>query len=186
MSKSFILSLVVWVISFTIVALTKDGSIPIGEFSLEVPDLVYSSATWALGVSTTITVPIGIKAWLSNRYNVMMNAGLQDMKLTQIIEQNDLMIRMGMPTIENAYTLTEKEVLDFKVEVQDSSTKTLSLIQTFANYMSVNVDQKIAYIKYQIETNEMLKLKAEQIGDNTAVKKYIKLINAGYTTLKKL
>ena len=186
MSKSFVTSLLVWVISFAIVTLTKDGSILLGEFSLIVPDLIYSIATWALGISTTITIPVGIKAWLSNRYNVMMNAGLQDMKLTQIIEQNDLIIRMGLPAVETAFALTETEILKFRTEVQESGEKALSLTHTFANYISVNVEQKIAYIKHQIDTNEVLKSKAEQIGDINAVKKYAKAISAGYTILKKL
>lgn len=178
MNKAFITSVIMWVLSFAVVTLTVDGSIPIGDFSLVVPADVYSGAVWLLGISTTVTVPVGVKAWLANKYNIMMNAGLQDMKLTHIMEQNALLLQAQEINVKSNFNAKKDDKDALVARMVDSGIKTMTLANTYANYVSVNPEQKLAYFKHQIEASEILRTKAEQIGDTKTVKALTKTINS--------
>ena len=186
MNKTLIISILVFLVSFIIVRFTQDGIFTMGDFTLLVPPEIYSLATWTLGISTTITVPIAIRSWMASRHNILTNAGLQDMKLSHLIEQNDLIMEQTNNMISKDIHVSKADKESYLESITSLLNKSKDLKMTKANFISIDKDQKRSYIRNQISSNELIKRKAEQVGDFKTIKLMNKAIKIGYTQLRKL
>ena len=186
MGKSILFVLGLLALSLAVVTLTRDNQIIVGTFALHVPDQILSAATYTLGISTTIIIPVLIKAWLANKYNITMNAGLQDMKLTHVMQQNQLLLDLAKEQMPYLYKTPKNAKDKLTNSIQKSSTRTAELSNTYSNYATVNPDQKRTYIQNQISVNDGLLRNAERINDSKTVKHLRKIIKNNYGQLRKL
>ena len=184
--KALITSILLFIVSYIIVTQTSEGYLTYGDFSLLVPPEIMTLATWTLGVSTTVTIPIAIRSWLASKHNVLMNTGLQDMKLSHTIKQNNLLIVLKKQDIIKNYNLSEEEKAGILKEIETSIKKSNELMDTSPNFFNVDANQKKSYLLSQISTHETLKEKAERIGDIKTVKMLGKQIKVAYNELRKI
>lgn len=184
--KALISSLIVFAVSLIIVTQTRDDYLTFGDFSLLVPPEIMTLATWTLGVSTTVTIPVAIRSWMASKHNILMNSGLQDMKLSHIIKQNNLLISIKKQDILKNYNIPESEKSKMISEINGNIDKSVQLIDTSPNYLNIDHSQKKSYLLSQIETHELLKEKAERMGDIKTIKALTKNIKTAYNELRKI
>lgn len=186
MTKTLLTILIVWALSLAVTFLTVDGAIAIGDFALEVPNTVYSGSVWLSGIMATVIVPMGVKAWMANRYNIMYNAGLQDMKLNHILSMMVVLMEQNKGSLPSDFNLSEIELNELETLMQGMIDKGNNLLNTVSNYATATSEQKINYLNERISMTEAAKELAQRMGDNKLLTKLGKELKGLYKSKQQL